>query len=136
MAEDMLMQQLPTMKQLRSFGLILACGFATIGLWPAWHHHPPRPWAVAFAATLAISAALFPFILRVPYRGWMKLGLVLGWVNSRVVLLLVYYLLFVPIGALLRLFGKDPIKRRFEPGLDSYRNTREPRDAEHLKHQF
>ena len=43
--------------QLRSFGLIVAAGFAVIGLWPAvFHSRTPRMWALALAVVLSVLA--------------------------------------------------------------------------------
>ena len=49
---------------------------------------------------------------------------------SHVVLALVYYLVFVPIGLLMRLFGYDPMKRGFDPEAATYWTARDPKASE------
>ena len=51
----------------------------------------------------------------------MRFGLVLGWVNSRIILGIIFYGLVLPMGALMRLFKTDPMQRQFQKKLDSYR---------------
>jgi hypothetical protein len=126
-----------TKKTLRSFGLLVGAIFVAIGFWPfVLRHQDPRWWSVILGACLLVPAAVFPSILFWPYKGWMKLGHVLGWVNTRIILGLVFYIVVTPIGMIRRWLGKDPMGRRLRPELDSYRVTRKPRSASHLKSQF
>jgi hypothetical protein len=69
---------------------------------------------------LVISAFVSPTSLRVVYRGWMALGQALGWFNTRIILGVVFYLLVTPMGLLMRLAGKDPMRRRYAPEADTY----------------
>jgi len=41
-----------------------------------------------------------------------------------------------PLGILMRRFGRDPIERRFEPDLTTYRVAKSPRNAAHMTRQF
>ncbi|HKC63213.1 MAG TPA: SxtJ family membrane protein [Pyrinomonadaceae bacterium] len=61
---------------------------------------------------LILMAALVPTAARGFHVLWMKLAGVLGYVNSRVLLSLVFYLLFFPYNMLARLIGRDPLNRR------------------------
>jgi hypothetical protein len=123
-------------KQLRSFGLMLACVFAVVGFWPVWRNDAPRIWAFPVAAVFALTASVFPVLLGTAYRGWMKLGETLGWISSHVILTAVFYAVVAPIGGLLRLFGRDPLQRKFQPGTKSYLTPRQPSSPTHLEHQF
>jgi len=66
----------------------------------------------------------------------MRFGAALGWLNSRILLGLMYFLVFAPMGVLMRLLGKDPMKRRIDPSTPTYRVARAARDASHMDHQF
>jgi hypothetical protein len=126
-----------TKPQLRSFGLIVAGGFAVIGLWPAvWRGQPPRVWAVVISAVLAVVALTVPSMLRSFHRVWMMIGEALGWVNSRIILSLVYYVLIVPVAVVRRLVGSDPMRRRFDRDAARYRIARCARPASHMKRQY
>lgn len=124
-------------KQLRSFGLLVGGIFALIALWPVIiRAEDPRWWAVVVAACLLVPAAVFPHSLTWIYRGWMALGHVLGWINTRIILGFIFYFIVTPIGIVRRWLGKDPMGRRLRPDLDSYRVTRTPRPPSHLKRQY
>jgi Saxitoxin biosynthesis operon protein SxtJ len=126
-----------TDKQLRSFGFTVGGIFALIGLWPLIiRAENPRWWAVVVAGCLLVPAAIFPRSLTWVYKGWMWIGQVLGWINTRIILGLVFYIIVTPIGVLRRWLGKDPMGRRLRPDLDSYRITRKPRPASHLTKQY
>ena len=125
-------------KQLRSFGLMVGGIFAAIGLWPAvFRGDDPRLWALVLASLLVIPALVLPMSLGPIYRGWMVVGYVLGWINTRAILGVIFYGLFTPIGIVRRfLLAKDSMHRRFEPEADTYRVLRQPRPSSHMKRQF
>src|SRR6185295_10524361 len=124
-------------RQLRSFGLIVGGGFAVVALAPAvFRGHSPRLWALAVALLLAAAALIAPSVLRPIFRGWMWIGELLGWVNTRIILLLVYYGVIVPIGGLLRMTGKDPMRLKLDREAQSYRILRTKRPASHMQRQY
>ena len=121
---------------LRSFGLVMA-GAVTLlfGLgfpWLGGRPYPVWPWAVA--AVLVAWALVWPAGLAPAHRAWMAAAHVLGWLNTRLILGLVFFVVLTPIGLVMRLAGRDPMHRRFEPGLATYRVPRarppEPSDLE------
>jgi len=122
--------------QLRSFGLILAGGFSAIAFVPLIRGHNPRVWAFILAGAFVIAALAAPTILRYPYRLWMLAGHCLGWVNTRVILTLMFYVLFTPVSVVMRFIKRDAMRRSHEPELDTYRVIKSPRPASHLRHQF
>ena len=122
---------------LRSFGFIVAAGFGVIALWP-WvvRGQSVRPWALVIAVPMFTAGLLFPRILKPLFKVWMAVGELLGWVNTRIILTLVFYGLIVPIGSLLRLTKKDPMGRRFDRAAASYRIPRTKRPASHMLRQY
>ncbi len=126
-----------TNKQLRSFGLTVGGIFGLIGVWPMiFRGADPRWWLVALAGSLVIPAFVFPKSLAWPYKGRMTVGHVLGWVNTRIILGIVFYLIVTHMGIIRTWLGKDPMGRKLRPDLDSYRVTRKPRPASHLTRQY
>jgi hypothetical protein len=124
-------------QQLRSFGFIVATGFAVIGLWPwVFRGHNVRVWSVVLSAFLAIPAAVRPAALRHPFRVWMLIGHCLGWTNTRIILSVLYLVIFTPVSLAMRLIGRDSMARGFEPNINSYRRLKAPRPASHLTQQF
>ncbi len=125
-------------QQLRRFGVLVGGIFALIGLWPVvLRAEEPRVWALVLGGLLILLALVWPTGLGPVYRSWMTIGHVLGWVNTRLLLGLVFYGLITPMGLVRRfLLGKDPMRRQFEPEANTYRVPRQPRPATHLKQQF
>src|SRR5881409_1715518 len=124
-------------KHLRSFGLLVGGIFALIGIWPVvWRGQPLRLWSLILGGVLMVLALAWPRSLTQVYRLWMRVGEVLGWINTRLILGALFYLLFTPLGVCMRLRGKDPMRRMWAPGAESYRVVRQPRPASHMWHQF
>jgi hypothetical protein len=131
------MQNQTDKKQLRSFGLIVGGIFALIGFWPVvLYGLGPRWWALVIAIVLVLPALVFPASLFWIHKGWMLLGHVLGWINTRIILGAIFYAVVTPIGLVRRLLGKDPMGRRPRPDLDSYRVPRTSRPPNHLMKQY
>lgn len=123
--------------QLRSFGLIVGGVFLLIGLWPTVMRGADiRAWAAVVAGLLIVLALTVPMVLRPVYTVWMAVGEVLGRINTKIILGFAFYVVVTPIGLVMRLFGHDPMRCRFEPGAVSYRVPKEPRPASHLKMPF
>ena len=83
-----------------------------------------------------VLALAWPRSLTQVYRLWMTVGEVLGWINTRLILGALFYLLFTPMGLYMRLRGQDPMRRTWTPEAESYRVVRQPRPASHMWHQF
>ena len=108
--------------ELRNFGLVLGALFALFfGVWPLLKHHSSTSWPWITAGMLWILALFCPAALSYLHRGWTRLGLALGWVNTRVILTLLFAITIVPLGLVMRLCGRDRMARRLDPGRASYR---------------
>ena len=124
-------------KQLRHFGFLVGGIFGLIGLWPMlWRHQSPRLWALALTVLLVVPALVAPRTLAPVYRVWMAAGEVLAWINTRIILGVVFYLVVTPIGLVMRLTNHDPMRRKFEQAGESYRVRCVPRPATHMLRQF
>ncbi len=128
----------PDPKRLRSFGLLVGGVFLLIGVWPVvFRADPVRLWAAIVAALLVLPALVLPQSLGPVYRAWMAVGSALGWINTRIILGIIFYGLFTPLGLMRRVMLKrDAMTRDFDPEAETYRVVREPRSPEHLKRQF
>jgi Saxitoxin biosynthesis operon protein SxtJ len=110
----------------RAFGLVFAGAFLLIALAPLRHGHAPRWWAFGVAAVFALIALLNPMLLTPLNRLWIKLGVLLGRVVSPIALGILFYGILTPIGAVIRLTGKDPLRLKLDPNADSYWIARKP----------
>ncbi|MCR5883512.1 SxtJ family membrane protein [Rhizobacter sp. J219] len=110
----------------RSFGIVFAVVFLIIAAWPLLHSGAIRWWSVGVAGAFAAVAVVMPSILAVPNRLWMKFGLLLAKIVSPVALGILFYLVFTPIGLVMRMAGKDPLRLKADPNAKSYWIDREP----------
>lgn len=124
-------------KALRQFGLIMAGMIAVFfGLLIPWIWDFSSPsWAWIVAAVFLLLALAWPRGLAPVYKVWMKIGAVLGWINTRLILGIVFFLIFVPFGLVMRLF-KDPMRRRLHQPVDSYREPSSQPQTKNLTRPF
>lgn len=111
-------------------GILLALTLVRLGLQWWGSGAVVLGWVEYLLGGVGIALLLFgliaPSVLAPLNRGWTKLGLLLFKVVNPIVLGLIFLLTIVPIGLLLRAFGKDPLRLRFEPDAESYWIAREP----------
>jgi len=113
----------PATSELRKFGFVMAAAIGVVfGLALPWLFGRPWPtWPFVLAAAFAGCGLVAPRALGPVQRAWLKLGQALGWFNSRLVLSLVFFIVVMPLGLVMRLAGKDPVARRRDPDAASYR---------------
>lgn len=126
-------------KGLREFGLltgiILAVLFGLLLPWQRSYSLPLWPWIVS--AILWLLALLVPGILNPVYEVWMRIGSVLSWINTRLILGIIFYFLIMPIGLLMReVFHQDPMARKLDADLKTYRMTSQIKSRESMEKPF
>ena len=122
----------------RTFGLVFAALFAFIAASRWWRGEPFVEWLLAAAAAFAIAALFAPWILAPLNRAWVKLGLLMFDVVNPIVLGILFYLVFLPVGLVMRVLGKDPLHLRLDPAADTYWIKRVPPgpSPESMRNQF
>ncbi|MBL8329211.1 MAG: hypothetical protein JNJ71_10195 [Rubrivivax sp.] len=110
----------------RSFGIVFFVVFLIIGLWPLMKHGTVRWWSLAIAAAFLVIALVYPKVLAPLNRLWMKFGLLLAAIISPIFLGILFFLVFMPMGLVIRLFGKDPMRLKLDPNAKSYWIPRDP----------
>lgn len=131
------MGQAAMQKELRQFGLLVGTVFVVIGLWPlVFRGGSLRLWATGIGGLLILCGGARPAILGPVHKGWMWVGHILGWINTRILLGIVFYGLVTPIGIIFRLMGKDTMRQAFSESSATYRVVRSSRPPSHMKHQF
>lgn len=110
----------------RSFGVVMASAFAVVALGPLFRGHSIRIWALAVFGAFLASALVVPVVLRPLNWAWYHLGLLLNAIVSPIVLGLLYYTIFTPLGLFLKLVGKDVLNARPDPRTATYWLVRRP----------
>lgn len=101
-------------KQLRNFGYLIGLGLPLIIGWliPSITGHAFREWTLWISIPILIVGIISPRILKKPFLWWMYLGHLLGYVNSRIILGIVFIAVLQPIAFLMRVFGYDPLRKK------------------------
>ena len=101
-------------KKLRDFGFFIGFGFPLLIGWilPSLSGHAFRSWTLFISLPSLVFATSNPILLFYPYQVWMKIGYFLGWINSRIILGLVFILILCPIALIMRIFGYDPLRQK------------------------
>ena len=110
----------------RSFGLVFAGVFLVLASWPLIHGATPRWWAFGVSAAFGAISWLKPSLLARLNRLWLKLGILLGKVISPIALAILFFGVFTPLGAAIRLAGKDPLRLKRDSAGVSYWILRKP----------
>ena len=110
----------------RNFGLVFAVVFAIIALAPFYRTGTVRWWAIAAGAAFLIAAFMAPRLLRPLNLLWFKLGLLLHHIINPIVMAVLFFGAFVPMGLLMRALGKDLLRLNFDRAATSYWILRDP----------
>ena len=127
-----------SLKELRDFGLIMAGMLCLMfGFVLPWIFSFSTPyWPFVLALLFVVVALLQPVLLGPVNSVWLKISIVLGWVNTRLVMGVMFFLLIAPIGIIMRLFGKDTLGNKLSEQETSYRIITKVRDKKHLEKPF
>ena len=118
----------------RKFAFTVGTAFVALAAIAWWREHPVMWRALGgLGALVWVAGALIPTLLGPVVRFWMGLAHLISRVTTPIFLGIVYFLVMMPVGVIMRLFGRNPV--RHEPKGDSYWVPRvEPRG--NLTNQF
>ena len=106
-----------------SFGLSVGAVFVLIGVYANWHGRTHRALVSGSVGLVLMGLGwLRPLLLRVPSLYWWRFAHMLAALNTRVILTVVFALVFIPMNVIWRLIGHDPLRRRrhSSPGWTPY----------------
>ena len=120
----------------RSFGLSVGTASMAFGALLTWRgHHRAGSVVAVIGVVLVCGGLLAPAALRVPNRIWWRFAGVLGWINSRILLTVFFFLVLTPAGCVLRLFGRSPL-RSARPDTNWSRYDERRRTSKHYEHLY
>jgi hypothetical protein len=121
----------------RSFGLLLCAMCAVVAARVAWRGGVPMV-SGGLAAAFLVIAILVPRVLAPAKRLWLRSAALMKFVVGPVALTLMYALVVVPVGLLMRVFGRDSLSMKLASSTESYWVPREGGgpSAESLKEPY
>lgn len=101
-------------KKLREFGILMGFIFPILLGWilPTLFGHAFRVWTLWIGIPSFLIGILNPELLFYPYKIWMKIGFAMGFINSRIILFLIFLLVLQPIALFMKLIGYDPLRTK------------------------
>lgn len=113
-------------KTLGNFGLLFFVVLGAMAGVSYWKGSSHWPWFIAGSGLFLILGLFFPYLLKSFYRVWMVFAHLLGWIMTRVIVTLTFFLIFTPVGIILRMLGKDLLNKRIDRSASTYWRKREP----------
>ena len=111
---------------LKNFGITMGAAFLVVAIVIALRHGYAKLFIPALLSTIFfILAFAMPILLKPIYIIWMKFAFILSWLNTRLLLMAIFYLIFTPIGVGMRLFGFDVLEKKIKKERQSYWQKKE-----------
>lgn len=126
-------------KALRKFAATMAAALVILfcALLPIAFSRAVPMWPVIIATLLLLQALIYPPSLVPVQHLWMRFGGIMGWINTRVILGVLFYVILTPLGWLQRKRGELNYKIGFDNNLNTYKTPRNQRlTAKDLENPF
>ena len=124
--------------ELRKFGITMGIVLGLLGGFLLWRGKVYYPIFFIISTLFLFLGLVLPVLLKPIQKIWMVLALIMGWFMTRIILIILFYLIVTPIGLLARLFGKDFLNTKFNKNADSYWIPKKeaPFDKKNYENQF
>ena len=112
-------------KELRKFGYTVGILLLISGSILLYLHKSTSNYFIGSGSLLCLTGLVNPSLLKPIQKIWMALSLVIGFIMTRVILMLLFYFVLMPLRFIARIFGKKFIDLKFKEEANSYWNKRE-----------
>ena len=109
-----------TKKELRKFGLTVGSVLAAVAVLLFYFEKPSAIYFAVIGGLLILFGALFPQPLKPLNKIWMGLAIILGFIMSRVILTVLFYLVLTPIAILAKIVGKKFMVLKYDKSAETY----------------
>jgi hypothetical protein len=129
-------------KGFRDFALTTGAIVAVLfGLFFPWVFDREFPvftdWPWIFLVVFGAWGLIAPMSLKPVYNVWMKFGLFMGsYIMTPIIMFVVFFVMFMPMGLIMRLFGKDLLAMKLDSSSESYRVPSNKPPAKNLEKPF
>ncbi len=125
-------------KELRQFGIAVGIVLGLLGGWFFLRGKDCYFLFLMFSAGFLFLGLVLPILLKPIQKIWMAVALLIGWLITRIILILLFYLVVTPIRILAMILGKCFLDKKFDRNTDSYWMRRETAgfDKESYEKQF
>jgi hypothetical protein len=107
-------------RELRQFGITIGIVLGLLGMWFLWCEKEGSSPLLVSAIVFFFSGFIFPLLLKPVQKLWMSLAILMGWLMTRVIITILFYLVVTPTGLLARVCGKDFLNIKLDRNANSY----------------
>lgn len=129
-------KQINEKKQIRTFGFGLTGFLSLIGGLHIYKGHPESSIYFFGASFVALCISIIvPTALKHIYKIMMLIAHAIGWVNTHILLGLIFYLIISPVGLFLKAIRKDLLNRKIDKSCNTYWNRREKTEMDKSRYE-
>ena len=124
--------------ELKKFGITMGIVLGLLGGFLLWRGKVYYPIFFIISTLFLVLGLTLPVLLKPIQKIWMILAVLMGWFMTRIILIILFYLIVTPIGLLARLFGKDFLNRKYDGDANTYWIPKKdtPADKKNYENQF
>ena len=111
-------------RDLRNFGIIIGIILMIIAGYLFWKEKESFQIILTIGIVLCLLGLAIPVMLKPIYWIWMVFATILGWIMTRVILSLLFFLIITPTGLVFRIMGKQFIELKWNKSKETYWNYR------------
>ena len=119
----------------RNFGLVFFFIFLIVSLWPLTYGGSIRIWLVIISMVFLILGLMNSKLLTPLNKLWVKFGMILGTIVAPIIMGVVFFLVVTPTGVVMRIMGKDLLRKRYDKKKETYWIKRD-KPVSTMKQQF
>ncbi|MFH0734911.1 MAG: SxtJ family membrane protein [bacterium] len=122
-----------TSKDIINFGLLIGGIIALIGAVSIFYNSPAFMYLIPLGMVIMAIGFIAPVLLKPIYILWMIIAVLLGFVSTRVILSILFYLIITPMALIFKMIGKDPLNIKIDKTKTSYWEYRENKKYEKIE---
>ncbi|MGA2554060.1 MAG: SxtJ family membrane protein [Smithella sp.] len=109
----------------RKFGITMGIILAVMGFYLLWKGKNYAEYIFALAAAFFIPGLVIPSALKLVYKAWMVMSVIMGFIMTRVIMVFIFYMIVTPIGFVASIIGKNFLDMKIDKTAKSYWMVRE-----------
>ena len=111
-------------EEIRKFGFLIGGVLIALSIFMLWKTFNQYQLVFIIGISFVLLGLFIPSILKPIYIIWMTFATILGWIMTRVILTILFYLIVTPIGLIARIFGAKFLDLSWNDNVKSYWNKR------------